>query len=95
MCSVRLYSIKFMVRTQKAHLSKTIGLDYVLFRCFRESFNICINAPEMKLGFNIFGEVGIYELRALFLYLIREWLSHSHCQHEEVDIICGQVSLQQ
>lgn len=94
MCSVRLYSVKFMVRTQKAHLSKTIGLDYVL-RCFLESFNICINAPEMKLGLNILGEVGIYELRALFLCLLRERFSHSHCKHEDVDIICGQVSLQQ
>lgn len=36
----------------------------------------------MKLGLNILGEVGIYELRALFLYLLREWFSHSPCRHE-------------
>ena len=53
-------------RTRKARSSKTIGLDHALLGCFLQSFNIRINGPHMRLGFNIFGEAGFRELGALF-----------------------------
>lgn len=44
----------------------------------------------MKLGFNVFGEVGVYELRVLFYVSSENGFSTPTCKHEEVDIVCGQ-----
>ena len=64
-----------MRRTQKAHLSRTIGLYHAFLRCFLESFSICVNDPQMK-------KFGVYELRACFIFniylfgCIGSWLQH-------------------